>query len=97
MTERMGEALWDSLWLISAFYSRLCRRILFSSSTKLLSDVACPMSLFLFSFCWKLSTFFFFADKDLSCSSSDCTGVSSSGKKRAFPEAGCGASSPLSS
>lgn len=43
-------------------HSIFCLRILFSSSTKFLSEVACPMSLFLFSFCWNVSTRRFLAD-----------------------------------
>lgn len=54
--------------------SAFCLRILFSSSTKLLSEVAWPRSLFLFSFCWKLSTLLFFADTDALSPSSSTTG-----------------------
>lgn len=43
-------------------HSIFCLRILFSSSTKFLSEVACPMSRFLFSFCWNVSTRRFLAD-----------------------------------
>lgn len=52
-------------------YSTFCLRIRFSSSTKFLSEVACPMSLFLFSFCWKVSMRRFLADRSLSDSSSN--------------------------
>lgn len=45
-----------SPYKIYKLHSNFCLRILFSSSTNVLSEVACPMSLFLFSFCWNVST-----------------------------------------
>lgn len=57
---RRKKSLWDTLLI--QLHSTFCLRILFSSSTKVLSEVACPMSLFLFSFCWNVSTRRFLAD-----------------------------------
>lgn len=64
-------------------HSIFCLRILFSSSTKFLSEVACPMSLFLFSFCWKVSTRRFFRDRSpFSDSSSDHQSSGRWGRRR---------------